>query len=427
MSIKDTVYRHLVQIREGGSKVIARKLKNGAKKLPILLLCFPALPIVVIIRLIRPWLLLRFGGLYSGRIGHFAANTEMYLCEFDAGINKPAQRHIDFFYIADKPVSNLQLAKMWKRVLRIWPNWILYPIVRVNHLIPGGDIHNPFVHPTGLDIYNLLDRFSPHLQFTDEEDLLGQAGLQKIGIPEGASFVCLIVRDSAYLDKHQPGQWNYHNYRDSNIQNYVLAAEELANRGYYVIRMGVHVNQSMKSSHEKVIDYAVNGMRSDFMDIYLGSKCKFCVSTGTGWDAIPEMFRRPIVYVNYVPLGYIHTFRAEFMSITRQHVLETSGQALTMKEIFSHNVGFSLYSSDYESKGIRLVENTPEEIRDAVIEMADRLDYSWHPQADDEDLQKRFWEIFPANAVNGNGIRLHGEIRSRFGTQFLRNNPEWLS
>ena len=93
------------------------KLIKKILKIPLYIL---ALLVVLIIRFIRPWLLVRFEGLFSTRIGHFAANTELYLCERDACINIPTQRYIDIFYITE-PVSNQQLAIMWKRVLRIWP------------------------------------------------------------------------------------------------------------------------------------------------------------------------------------------------------------------------------------------------------------------------------------------------------------------
>ena len=47
--------------------------------------------------------------------------------------------------------------------------------------------------------------------------------------------------------------------------------------------------------------------------------------------------------------------------------------------------------------------------------------------ADDETLQQRFWEIFPTDSVDAYaGNPLHGEIRSRFGAAFLRNNRGWL-
>jgi putative glycosyltransferase (TIGR04372 family) len=429
MNAETFIERQLLQIQQGGRAVLFRKMKRALQmllKLPFYIL---SVPVVLVIRRIRPWLLVRWSGLVSGRIGHFAANTEMYLCERDVGIDVPTQRHVDLFYMGG-PLCNQQLAIMWKRVLRVWPSWILAPISLVNRLIPGGAVHeigNNTQHDR--DVHNLLDRFPPHLKFTPEEEACGEAGLRALGIPHGAHFVCLIVRDSAYLDAHQPGEWSwsYHNYRDTDIKNYILSAEELADRGYFVIRMGAKVREAMKSAHPRVIDYAANGMRSDFMDIYIGAKCVFCISTGTGLDEIPEMFRRPIVYVNFVPLGYLHTFRKEFISLTKMHVLEKEGRILTMREIFNHGVGFYTHTADYTSKGVELIENTPEEIRDVAIEMAERLNGTWQPPEDDESLQRRFWEIFFTNAVDTDqGRPAHGEIRSRFGAHFLRNNRDWL-
>ena len=86
-----------------------------------------------------------------------------------------------------------------------------------------------------------------------------------------------------------------------------------------------------------------------------------------------------------------------------------------------------MQGSIYEEKGVDFIDNTPEEIRDVVIEMAERLAGTWQAHPDDEALQQRFWEIFPTDAVNANGVPYHGEIHSRYGTKFLRNNKEWLS
>ena len=183
----------------------------------------------------------------------------------------------------------------------------------------------------------------------------------------------------------------------------------------------------MKISHPRIIDYATNGMRSDFMDIYLGAKCEFCITTGMGLDAIPYIFRRPMVYVNMVPFGLLCTYRKEFISLTKMHVSKEEGRRLTISEIFNRGVGFCLNTSGYESEGIRLIENAPEEIRDVVIEMIERLNDTWEAHADDEALQRRFRKLFPKDAVDTrNGRPLHGEIRSRFGASFLRNNREWL-
>jgi putative glycosyltransferase (TIGR04372 family) len=123
----------------------------------------------------------------------------------------------------------------------------------------------------------------------------------------------------------------------------------------------------------------------------------------------------------------LHTSRNEFISFPKHHVLKKDGRKLTLREIFTHGVGFCLHTSDFESKGIQIIENTPEEIRDIVIEMAERLNATWQAHEDDEELQRRFWEIFPTDAVDAHqGRPLHGEIRARFGAAFLRNNRDWL-
>jgi len=250
-----------------------------------------------------------------------------------------------------------------------------------------------------------------------------------MGIPAEASFVCLNVRDSAYLTHLYKRDTIsiFHSYRDCDVQNCVLAAEALADRGYLVIRMGAKVHEAMKTTHPKVIDYAANGMRSDFMDIYLGANCEFCISNGTGFDSVPFIFRRPIVYVNTVPLGYLPTSRKPFLGIANHHFSVQRNRELTFREILAQGIGTCLDSSVFQNKGVALIENTPEEIRDVVIEMAERLEGTWQPHEDDEDLQRRFWEIFPCDAVDDNGVPLHGEIRSRYGAQFLRKNRWWLS
>lgn len=419
------VARQIAQLREGGSRVLVKKAKTAAKialGVPVLI---AAVPIVFAIRLIRPLVLFRFGYLKAARIGHFAGNTELYLCERDTGINRPDGRHADIFYL-QWPVCNRQLAKMWRRHLRILPAMVLDPVVRVNRLIPGGARHEIGNNThEDRDVHNLMDESPPHLTFSADEEKLGEAGMRAMGIAPGARFVCLVVRDSAYLEAHMPGSWSYHDYRDSDIASYVLAAEELARRGYFVVRMGAKVHKAMPSDNPKVIDYASNGARSDFMDIYLGAKCAFCVSSNTGLDLVPTIFRRPVVHVNMVPLGYINTFRRRDLTIVRHHEDLRNGQALRLDEIFGKGVAFCVDGAEYERRGVRLVANTAEEIRDAVVEMAERFDGIWKAQPDDERLQARFWSAFAAGAVR-QGTPLHGEIRARISAAFLRNNRRWL-
>ena len=215
--------------------------------------------------------------------------------------------------------------------------------------------------------------------------------LSKFGLKNNDKFICLAVRDRAYQLKKMSTRyrdWKYHDFRHIDIDQFVLAAEELTKRGYYVFRMGVVVEKPFKSKNPKIIDYANSNLRSDFMDIYLGAKCTFCLTNGTGLDAIPSIFRRPIAYANFVPVEYFSTFSNRILGIFKHHFSIKSDRNLSLREIFMNTP--LLTASNYESKDILLIENTPEEIRDVAIEMHERINGTWQLHDDDELLQQKF-------------------------------------
>ena len=75
----------------------AERLAPTARRLRTLAFVVLAVPIVLLIRILRPVMLGRVGGLKSTRIGHFAANTEMYLCRRD--LDPGDRRSLDLFYL----------------------------------------------------------------------------------------------------------------------------------------------------------------------------------------------------------------------------------------------------------------------------------------------------------------------------------------
>jgi putative glycosyltransferase (TIGR04372 family) len=432
------IYRQIKQIKKGGIPAVRRKI------VLLITLHIPmyttiilfSIPFLLIATLMRRFYLIRWQPIVSGRIGHLAGNLEMYCCEVDAGINVPNGKYIDIFYI-DSRVANYQLLKMWRRILFIAPrytslifNGMNLVIKRSSKIFPGLNAHiigeN---YNVDSDVLNLLDKTLPHLKFTKDEKEKGRNWLINNNIELDAKIVLLMVRDSEYLNEVDSRRnWGYHDYRDCDIDNFIQVSEELVNKGYFVIRMGHHVKNKLNSQQPKVIDYATNGMRSDFMDIYLSSICNFVITTGVGIDA-PAVynFRKPSVYVNYCPAGLLHTYNDKILLLTKHHFLKRENREATLAEIFSSNVGFTLDTRQYTDNNIVLIENTPEEICDVTFEMVERLEGCWISTSEDEYLQAKFWEIFPVNSKSiDNGMPLHGEIRARYGSAFLRNNPKWI-
>jgi len=369
---------------------------------------------VISVRLLRPFKLIRFGPLISNRLGHFADNTEIFLSERELGMH--GKGTIDIFYHG-APICNQQLATMWERVIPVAKT--AEYIYRLNQHIPGGNTHVIPWRKGDRDINGVFALTNPHLSFTKAEEEAGQGGLRNLGIPDGAPFVCLHSRDSAYLTKEYPDlDLSHHDYRDSTITNFLPAAKELVRRGYYIVRTGAAIVDPISESIPGIIDYATSD-RSEFMDIYLGANCSFYLGDSCGYHAIPMIFRRPLAIVNMVPIEHAPTWMTDCPFIPKKHWSVKESRALTFREILESGAGKYLKASQFQQAGIQVFENTPEEITATAVEMAERLAGSWQSSDKDEALQRRFWDLWEPNELNH-------KFTVRIGTEYLRQNVALL-
>ena len=438
--------RQITQVMNGGFSTLVSKMKLLNRFIIyyfnlFFIMMIASVPLIIIVTIIKPFYLIRWKELSVRRIGDLAGDTELYLCERDVKLNVPKSKYFDIFYTLYKP-CNQQLYQMLTKNLIVIPKrmGIVFHgatniIILFKNLIPSLQLHIVPSNAHGhRDILNLYEKVHQHIKFTKNEKQKGNAWLNKHNIPSTANIVLLCVRDNAYLKqefesiwKDSKSNWDYHNYRDCDINNFIPVAEKLANLGFYVIRMGFHVNDTLNTSNPLVIDYATNGMRDDFMDIYLSSICKFIISTGYGAEAPAAWcFRKPRVVVDHCPPGFFHTHSAKDLLLTKHHILQKENRELKLSEIFSEGLGFCMNTQCYKEKGVQLKENTSDEICDITMEMISRLDGNWKPESEDDFLQNKFWEIFPVDAQDTNGTPYHGKIKAHYGANYLRNNPEWL-
>ncbi|MDP1808718.1 MAG: TIGR04372 family glycosyltransferase, partial [Actinomycetota bacterium] len=204
------------------------------------------------------------------------------------------------------------------------------------------------------------------------------------------------------------------------IENYIPAVAELTRRGCFAFRMGAVVNRPLEQTNPMIIDYAANGSRTDFLDIYLAAKCRFFIGDTAGIYAVPAIFRRPIAFANFIPLEHAHTWGQNDLFIPKLLWLRGESRFLTFKEIFDNGIGRFLEADQYERMGIDSIENTPEDIAALVVEVDERLRGTWKSTPEDEELQRRFWSLF-------NPSELHGEkMVSRIGADFLRTYRDLL-
>jgi putative glycosyltransferase (TIGR04372 family) len=413
--------RHIEEIRKGGKAVFLRKLKRFfLSRIPLILLSPIAVTVLLIIRLIRPWIHVRFGYFVHTRIGHFAPDVGLALAERELNI---ANCYSDWFFLPRK-TCNQQWAKMVKRNFRV--QWWVESLYYWNLTIPGGEAH--FRHP-GADTVGSRDRkgwfskTSTKMHFLKEEEITTKAWLRNQGWQDGDPFVCLLVRDAAYLEQNSLHKWSeekqkYHDYRNSDISTYVQAAEYLAQNDIWVLRMGKEMNYPILSKHPKVIDYAFHQEKNDLLDIWLFANCTFCISTSTGPDGVAAVYNRPFVFVNSLPLA--HLWGGDSIWVPKHLIWEKTGKYLTLKDHLKHCYFRTHY---FENSGIGVVDLSPTEIAEAVQERLMRIQGTWIELKEDIELQNRFWkQLKNWSKFSKYHEWIHPELR--VGASYLRKMGE---
>ena len=388
--------KQIVELSTGGLPVARRKFRVAIGLLgPVALLVVNApwaVPVVLLIRLIRPWVHIRMGTILASRIGHFIADTSILLAEKSLVPN--TTRQFDWLWLPGK-TSNAQWEKMVRRQMFVrW--WVRY-LDGVNRVIPGGTRH-ALPRPTenhSRSIYSPLRRAEARFRFTTDEDKEARAWLSRRGWKSGDPFVCLLVRDAAYLStdalhsSDRVGSWSYHDYRDSDIDTYLDAIRALVDRGYWVIRMGKVMRKPLSFQHPKVIDYPFVSDPADLMDIWLSIHCRFFISTGTGLDVLPGIYGIPAVFVNGLPLIVPGAAWHENIWVPKHLRWQQNGRFLTLRDHCEHPYSIS---EEYRQAGIVIEDLTSAEILAAILECEERVAGTWKEVAEHDALQRRYWE-----------------------------------
>ena len=365
----------------------------------------------------------------NSRIGHFTIPMALRFFELSNGNDSLRTRGINIYAVRSVKSANVQLEKMWKRTVPLISGNLGWLIVNLFERIPKNQV---CVETTDCDRNGLLIQYPPCLTFKPDEIELGTNFLNKLGLESGQKFVCLLIRDSSYLAQSwnffgysQGHDWSHHDYRNSDISTYVDAAEALADMGYMVFRMGAIVEKPLNSKHPRVIDYATNGMRTEFLDIYLGAHCTFCVSTGSGWDSIPQIFRRPSLYVNLLPVFSHECVVRDLLIYPKILQDRLTKNDLGLDEIMKRDIERKHETHYYDSAGVECREMNSRELVQAVTEMAARVEGNLAETPEQKQMQAKLRHIFSTHPKL-QPTHNYYSIRAEFASCFLSNYPDFL-
>ena len=224
------------------------------------------------------------------------------------------------------------------------------------------EIKNGFYWDT-VDQYEWHKRVNYSYELDLNERVLGIAKRKMAGLGINASswFVCFHVRESGF--RKDEGR---REYRNSNILNYLPAIREIIKACGIAVRMGDSTMTPLPVM-KNLIDYPFTEYKSASMDIYLIKNCKFYIGTDSGIIDTAKMFSKHTLITNMVGWLTAYPSRSNDRGIYK-HVYHVSGNRyLTFSEILNNDWNmqalFGEISDDYE-----LVENTEEDIKEAVVE-----------------------------------------------------------
>jgi putative glycosyltransferase (TIGR04372 family) len=203
----------------------------------------------------------------------------------------------------------------------------------------------------------------------------------KMGIPADRWFVCLHVRENGF-HKDTTCPW-----RNSSIFNYIKGLKAIVSSGGYVVRLG---DQSMTPlpEIEGVIDYSHSPFKSELMDLYLISECRFYIGTNSGPTGLAHLFQKPAVMINLSDWGLL-SFQKASLGIIKHIYSHSRKRFLSLSELLKEP--FECQGNMRLGKDYLMFENTPDEIYDVVTEFLDKMN-KWEYSGNWEysELQKEY-------------------------------------
>jgi len=387
--------------------VLARKKRTALKFLIkvflYLLHALWAVPVLLAIRFLTPFILIRVGAFSVWRIGHFVADVGQRKAESQVDRSR---RRLDLWYLpSDDHCSNTYWAKITRRWFKV--HSLVRYLVFWNRILPVGKAHsmnssgthsrdiNGLIHDSR-DLNGFLENAKLSLPSTLDEESTARRWMAQFGWEDGEPFVCLFVRDSVYLKTVYPDvDWSYHDYRDSDIQTYIQAIEYLTSQGIFVFRMGAKMGSRVEYLHPKFVDYAFCPSRSDLLDVWLFANCSLCITTSSGPDVISDVFRKPILAVNFLPF---HSYWSWSNALHYPKILQwkSSGKTLTLSEYLEQT---HYETAGYARAGIEITALNSDQIYEAVREGWQRAVGAW-PQTERETLlHEKFRNIFKSHTT----------------------------
>ncbi len=190
----------------------------------------------------------------------------------------------------------------------------------------------------------------------------------KVGIDFNSKIVCLHVREFGWYQQigHESANLDTESYpTNANVSSYASAAGYLLSKGYTVIRVGTP--SRTKVAGRGVIDLANSPHRTDLLELFCLMRSRFLIASESGIRQAAELFGLPTLTVNGVDALNLYPLGRKDLYILKHVLDKQTGRRLSLSDMLTYEYNYAYR----DTTRWHYIENTEDEILQAVIEMED--------------------------------------------------------
>lgn len=374
-------------------------------------------PIFLILLLVNLFKKIRFTRLYSSRIGHITYNVDNYI------YHKKKNNNLELtIFICEKIISNKDIYSRWNKVdnILLTNHFLMKNLIgflekfisESKFIIPFNKLHYDF---------SLTSCSKPNLWIDNKNNIKIEKYFSSLGVKK--PYICLHNRDSSYLNK-KPGvrDNNYSDFRNFKFSSFSKSIKLIENKNIQSIRVGEIVEDESFHYSDSFISATGKDLSNKHI-IDLINNSEFLVSAASGIAQVSRVIRKPQLLINFTPFMInesFHAHSAKSILVPKKIQDLNSNRLLSLKEISDLPYDIHNMRHFFEDRNLIIIDNTEDEILDAIKEMILHVRDLWVDDEQQSELQSKFWKSFE-NFEHYNELRY--KLQSKISSSFLKNNP----
>ena len=370
---------------------------------------------ILILDISKFFVRIKFCHIYSSRIGHLTIN-------FDSAVLSVSENTFLLCSHDKKILKNIiikifkkQKKVFFKKFFKHFYNAILTVKPNSNYIISWREYGPLFSYKLRLKSKITLPSYSN----IELEKILSRYGVKK-------NFVSLHARNNLYMQKYGLDDKNFHDFRNFDFNDYSLVIEYLKKKNNSIIKLGETFPEENFNMPEGSFFSSKDFNSNEEIDYLLNSYSRYNIIGNSGIVGISYILRKKIIYANFIPLNLSNlSYCSPGSIILPKKIFDNQkGRALTFKENMEINFSIHTKSDPYFKNNLSVINNSPQEILDAAIEMEERLKGN-NNDNDFAKLNDQFWK----SIVNNNEEKINflkNELKLSVSYKFLKDNQNLL-